>query len=249
MDTTKTILSHEQTFYSVYSKTEKRDYGALYHNADTPLSADSNHAQISNTKNLEHTILDIKNFYSTINITPHIYIFSKKRSYLDSVLQDNGFEYTEKKREYLVQKRPRQLVLEKTLEIRQIFHLDAEALALIDSTRANDAWSSEALKEAIRKPFFFVFAGYRQSKLMLIGSLNVGESSGRIDTIYTEDTEQKQDCYAQLINYISDFNKKNFNMPLYTYDNSPDSIKTLKACGFTSVKSISFRDYWSKVQG
>lgn len=239
------VLDFESTYYEVHSKKEIKPYGIIYHNETNPLSWDSNHAHITKFHDIATVVNDIKVYYISHNIIPRIFLLTKKITDIDLYLKDSSsWSHLQEERVYLVQKSPKKIQITQTIVIKQIFSITqtVENIMLMDNDFGD--WSYKTLQDSIKKPYFFMFAGYVKEKIVCIGSLNVGEEIGKVDHVHTEKSERNKGYCSQLINYITDFNAHNFNVTLYLYSDNPIAIRIYEKCGYKPIEKVSLRNYW-----
>jgi hypothetical protein len=243
--TLQKVLEFENSCFEVYSVRESRPYGAVFYNRDNSLSWDSNHARIGKYADADGTVEDIKLFYHGIGIAPRIFLLSDKKNKMDEFLQKSGsWKFLQEDRIYLVQKRARQIPVESTVEFKQLFSVSKAVEDILLSDKTLGEWSYKTLREAVKKPDFFLFAGSMQGKTVCVGSLHIGEGIGKVDHVHTGTAHRNKGCCSQLINYITEFNRANFNALLYLYSDNPGAVRIYARGGYEPVKKVTLRNYW-----
>lgn len=92
MDLSTLIFQSQLEEPSHFADTYEWPYGYIYYNVSNPTSHDSNHACICDEENFEAAVKEVTDFYTSVNITPRIYLIDNQHTKYKSILERNGYK-------------------------------------------------------------------------------------------------------------------------------------------------------------
>lgn len=238
------LISFENNFAEVQSEVIEKPYGRIFYDVTNPLSYDSNHAYIRENVAFESAVQDVVKAYQSLSLPTRIYTFTKQQSKVGTYLTSNGFQHAVEKQSFFVQKEPKRIDVKTTLYFERIFTVDVSIDELFASDPQQGEWGLKSLYQAIANPDFFLIGGYEEGSLVCIASLYRRGNLSRINDVFTNKKRRGHGFASQLINYITDFNRRDLGTVSYLYSTVPEAIHVYKKAGYEEIQSMIRGYYW-----
>ncbi|MCO7175495.1 GNAT family N-acetyltransferase [Sporolactobacillus kofuensis] len=241
---TDQLIAFENNFGEVQSEVIEKPYGRIFHDTENPLSYDSNHAYIEENAEFGPAVQDVVTVFRSLGLPPRIYTFSMQESKVGRYLANNGFRHRVEGQSFFVQTTAKIIDTPVTLHFSRIATIDASIDTLFASDPDQGEWAYKSLFKPVTHPNFYLFGGYASGELVCLASLYRRGDISRINDVFTKKNKRGQGYASQLINFLTDFNRKNLETTSYLYSNVPPAIHIYNKAGYEKIDSMIRGYYW-----
>lgn len=217
MDIKDSILKTEMEFPKIFASFIEKDYGILFYNENDKESHDSNHAVLYTEKifDIEHVLVEIKDFYLNKGITPRIY-HPFTAGYFENnqaVFENFGYEvriYGNDRLMLLTQNN--NIITNKTLKIKRLTEWDDRIASDIFIPNGEE-YEVDVAKNSLKYKSNYLFVGYLNDVAVTTTYFHVSEyGCTRYDYIITAKNYRNKGYAREILSHVVDYCREN-NIP------------------------------------
>ena len=216
------IKSLEYYFPRIFADVEERDFGVMFYNTSNPTSHDSNHAIIINNCDYEKAIVEVREFYLSMNLTPMIYssLEDDQLQRNRQLLERNGFKIDDfGYNDFLVYSGKSDIPNLNTLDFRRFkagddlsvfaqFHADDEGIFRVQ----------EVIRRRSLCPDYYLYVGYMDKIPVVMASLQFDENmTARMDEVETVEAHRGKGYARQVTRHLTDVFEKQGGKLFYSW--------------------------------
>jgi len=222
-----------------FTEVAERDYGWLFHNADNPLSHDSNHAVILRLDgDLDAVLADITAFYRRISVVPRVYPGFRpgEMDLLRPVLERHGYRFDVYDDTYFVLGKSSSICPNPAVEVRRVRETDDALADLLRAAEGSDR-TVRILRRHLEWDTFHCLAGYVDGHPVTLGSFDVGVACSRVDNVLTHPECRGRGYCSALMHAMVQQYPEVSQKPLYMWSAAPRAMKIYRRAGFVEFSA------------
>jgi len=199
----------EYYFPKIFTDMEERDFGVMFYNTANPNSHDSNHAVIVNDCDYEKAVREIKEFYISKKLEPHIYSSLKEGELQKAypILERAGYTvddygYTD----YIVYNGKSKITEPYTLDFRRFNAGDDLSVFSRIYLDDNTVFRTQGVVcRRATSPDYYLYIGYKNNIPVVMASMQFDENmTARLDEVETAEAHRGNGYARQITRHLTD---------------------------------------------
>ena len=230
-------LKQEITYCESFTNKTTTEFGIIYYNHLNPLSHDSNHAHILNIEHADTAILEIKRFYTNLQLRPSLYpsFIDNEFEILKPHLEAGGFTVDKHENTWMLFPKEVAPLVDSTTSVRKITRVSEDIIEIIHSNENGD-WTIKVLETHTKDERFHLLGLFNsEKKCISIASVNTMYGYSRVDDVVTHMDYRGQHFGTKLINYLVSYHANISKNYLYLWAHNPIAIRMYKRVGFKEI--------------